>query len=73
MRENEGVSTPRSKRLCGLCALNKTGNEMHVFECPFYNDIRLEYQSLFKHLCSSEYQDDLMVVWNWGFSDDKFR
>ena len=46
---------------------------MHVFECPFYNDIRLEYHNLFQHLCRKVFQDDDMVIWNWEFSDDKFR
>ena len=73
LRMIEGVNVPRSKRICGCCPFNKIEDEMHVFECPFYNDIRLEYYSLFQHLCRNVFQDDDMVVWNWEFSDDKFR
>ncbi len=47
MRVVDGVHIPRSMRHCQLCGFQKPEDEMHVFECPFYNDIRLRYQKLF--------------------------
>ncbi len=47
MRVVDGVHIPLSMRHCQLCGFQKSEDEMHVFEYPFYNDIRLRYQKLF--------------------------
>ena len=63
----------RFQRLCTLCDFHKCEDEMHIFECPFYNDIGLKFQQLFKHICCDNCQNNHMTVWNWNFSDDRFR
>lgn len=72
-RKVDGVCIPRSERVCTLCDFNRCEDEMHVFECPFYTDIRLRYQNLFRHICLDEFQDNDMVVWSLEFTDDQFR
>lgn len=67
------IKIPRSQRLCTLCDFHKCEDEMHIFECPFYNDIRLKFQQLFKHICCDNYQNNNMTIWSWNFSDDNFR
>ena len=46
----DGIHIPRSMRHCQLCGFQKPEDEMHMFECPFYNDIRLRYQKLFTYI-----------------------
>jgi len=72
-RKVDGICLPRSKRVCTLCDFNRCEDEMHLFECPFYTDLRLKYQSLFRHVCCDDFQDSDMVVWSMEFTDDKFR
>ena len=72
-RKVDGICLPRSKRVCTLCDFNRCEDEMHIFECPFYTDLRLKYQSLFRHVCCVDFQDNDMVVWSMEFTDDKFR
>ena len=69
----DGIFVPRSKRLCTLCDLQKREDEMHIFECPFYNDITLEFQHLLRHICHDSCQNAEMVNWSWSFSDHSFR
>ena len=48
MRVVEIAHIPRSMRhCCQMCGFQKPEDEMHMFDCPFYNDIRLRYQKLF--------------------------
>ena len=67
------IKIPRSQRLCTLCDFNKCEDEIHIFECPFHNDIRFKFQRLFKNSCCDNYQNNNMTIWNWNFSDDNFR
>jgi hypothetical protein len=43
----DGRPVLRSARLCPCCTSGAREDEMHVFECPFYQDIRVRYQQLF--------------------------
>ena len=52
------------QRLRTLCDFHKCEEEMHIFDCPFYNDIRLKFQQLFKHICCDNYQNNNMTIWN---------
>ena len=63
-----GVFIPRSQRLCACCHFNSREDEMHLLECPFYNDIRLRFQTLF---CSD--QDPGLMTWNMQVSDADMR
>ena len=62
---------PRSKRICEMCAFEKCEDELHLFECPFYNDIRQRFQSLFSSSHNFCDQDQDMVIWIITFSDNK--
>jgi len=68
-----GREISRSQRMCELCEYNKCEDEMHIFECPFYNDIRLKFRHLFQHVCSDAFQNNDMTVWSWVFLDENFR
>ena len=46
----DGIHIPRSMRHCQLCGFQKPEDEMHVFEFPFYNDIRPRYQKLLTYI-----------------------
>ena len=48
-RYTQGTYIPYDERLCKLCTLNETENELHVFcTCPVYDEIRSElYQNVF--------------------------
>ena len=62
---------PRSSRVCPCCSFQAREDEMHLLECPFYNDIRLHYPSLFKP------RDDLdpegLMVWSVQADDQTMR
>ena len=73
MRVVDGVHIPRSMRHCQLCGFQKPEDEMHVFECPFYNDIRLRYQKLFTDIYRHVHEDTDLTVWNVEFCDSTFR
>jgi hypothetical protein len=65
----DGSLIARSNRLCPSCSYNCREDEMHVlFECPFYNSIRLRFQSLFR-----EEADTDLIVWNLQLSDADMR
>jgi hypothetical protein len=61
----DGSLVARSNRLCPCCSFNCREDELHVFECPFYNNIRLRFQSLFR-----EEADIDLIVWNLQLSDE---
>jgi len=74
-------SIPRPQRVCKLCQYNQCEDEMHLFECPFYNDIRLKFHRLFSTYLVNKMninQPDLnlnlmdydITVWNLDLSDD---
>ena len=46
---------------------------MHVFERPFYNDIRLRFQLLFTNGCCFASEDPDLTIWNVGLSDRGMR
>ena len=46
---------------------------MHVFECPFYNDIRLRFQDLFTEVYRNIHEDTNLLVWNVEFCDTEFK
>lgn len=46
---------------------------MHVFECPFYNDIRLRFQRLFTNGCCFASEDPDLTIWNVELSDRGMR
>ena len=73
MRLVNGVHQPRSTRLCQLCCFNKPEDEMHIFECPFYNDIRLRYQNLFTGTYRSIHEGTNLLVWNVELCDTEFK
>jgi hypothetical protein len=73
MRLVNGVHQPRSTRLCQLCGYSKPEDEMHVFECPFYNDIRLRFQDLFTEIYRNIHEDTNLLVWNVEFCDTEFK
>ena len=73
MRLVDGKEVPRSQRICRLCTFNKIEDEMHVFECPFYNDIRIKFQNLFSGLLSDTFGDNCMTMWIFDFSDGAFK
>ena len=37
----------RHNRLCTLCDTQSREDEMHILECPFYQDVRDRYHRLF--------------------------
>ena len=53
--------------------LNQREDEMHIFECTFYNDVRLKFQGLFSGLLRDSYGDNNMTMWNFEFSDSEFK
>ena len=73
MRLVNGIYQPRSMRHCQLCEFNKTEDEMHIFECPFYNNIRLRFQNLFTNIYRNIHEDTNMVVWNVDLCDTSFK
>ena len=73
MRLVNGIYHPRSLRHCQLCELNKLEDERHIFECPFYNNIRLRFQNLFTSTFSNIYEDNNLVVWNVDICDMSFK
>jgi len=46
---------------------------MHIFECPFYNDIRLRFKSLFTTTGDFANADSNISIWNVELSDDKLH
>ena len=71
MRKVGRAEIPRSRRICELCNYNKCEDEMHIFECPFYNDIRLRFQRLF--LWGKVAGNVDMTIWNVELSDENMR
>jgi hypothetical protein len=43
----DGKVVARSNRLCPCCLSGAREDELHVLECPYYQDIRLRYNGLF--------------------------
>ena len=73
MRVVDRAHIPRSMRHCQMCGFQKPEDEMHMFECPFYNDIRLRYQKLFTDIYRHVHEDTDLTVWNVEFCDSTFR
>jgi hypothetical protein len=73
MRKLGRENIPRSHRCCKLCSYDKCEDEMHVFECPFYNDIRLRFQRLFTNGCCFASEDPDLTIWNVELSDRGMR
>jgi hypothetical protein len=69
----KGVYQPRSTRICNLCTFGKTEDEMHIFECPFYNSIRLRFRHMFTDYVREYYGDNDLTVWSVHFNDDAFN
>ena len=46
---------------------------MHVFECPFYNDIRSKFQRLFIHASGFTPVNPDITIWNVELSDRNMR
>ena len=46
---------------------------MHMFECPFDNDIRLCYQKLFTDIYRHVHEDTDLTVWNVELCDPTLR
>jgi len=72
-RKVDRIEVPRSRRVCQLCHFDKCEDEMHLFECPFYNDIRPRFHNLFSLVCEFTDDDTDMVIWNLDLSDSKMR
>ena len=68
----DGKPLLRSCRLCPCCGHKQREDEMHVFECPYYNDIRLRFKSLFSYFEAlyQGYEDSDLTVWNIAFRND---
>ncbi len=49
---------PRSERVCKLCKYNQCDDEMHLFECPFYNDIRIRFHRLFSSFVAKKFDNN---------------
>ena len=70
---------PRSERVCKLCKYNQCEDEMHLFECPFYNDIRIRFHRLFSSFVAKKFDNnqsalDLdITVWNLELSDNDMK
>ena len=56
--ENDRIAkpyTPRSRRLCRCCEMGVREDELHVLECPLYQDLRCAHGVLsYKGVCGSE-------------------
>ena len=64
---------PISNRICEMCTFEKCEDELHLFECPFYTDIRQRFHPLFSSFCEfCEYDTDT-VIWSVNLTDDKMR
>ena len=72
-RKVDRIEVPRSRRVCQLCHFDKCEDEMHLFECPFYNDIRPRFHNLFSLVCELTDDGTDMVIWNLDLSDSKMR
>ena len=59
----DGRNMPRSRRICLCCKHQAREDEMHVLECPHYNDIRLRYRSLFQ-------RNHGLTVWSLDIRND---
>ena len=48
------TNIPKEFRLCIFCEKNEIEDEIHfLFECPFYNDVRLKFWPNFNSSCSN--------------------
>ena len=54
----DGRMVARSDRVCPCCSSGAREDEMHILECPHYQDIRLRYSGLFPVV------EDGVVVWD---------
>ena len=68
LRKRLKVVIPRSQRICEMCDFNQRKDEMHIFECPFYNDIGLKFQAYFL-----DYWGILMGTTTWPCGILSFR
>lgn len=72
----DGRSIPRSERVCQLCAfpIPHREDEMHLFECPAYNHIRLDHQRLLLRapLPTGRCRPDDITIWSLQFPTDDY-
>ena len=73
LRKVGRADIPRSLRHCRLCKYNRCEDEMHLFECPFYNEIRSQFQHLFSRACRFTSPDPDITIWNVDLSDSDMR
>ena len=64
LRMLKGAHVARSMRTCLCCPCNAREDEMHIFECACYNDIRRRYQKIF----AIDFSDDSSV-----YNDEQAR
>lgn len=59
---------PRSERHCMLCDMQVREDELHVFECPAYADLRTEFEDVVSTIdsTSATMDDDMRVMMNKG-------
>jgi hypothetical protein len=46
-KDMDGNPVPRSSRICQLCSSHTCEDEMHIFDCTFYTDIRSRFNRIF--------------------------
>ena len=63
-QRQRGKSTvPRAERTCQLCQYQKVEDEMHLFECPFYNDIRRLFSPFLANKVDNHNLNNDVMVW----------
>ena len=66
--EAQRAGRPRSARHCSLCDMHIREDELHIFECPAYTDLRTQFADVVSNINSSSptVDRDMRMMMNKG-------